>query len=96
MTPTDESSNVTAHHATHPLTDEQLAAFEQGWAVVIMPVPDGWRIRYVSANVFADEPGTTFEAINEALAAIQEVLPAVNTPEARARASRERKQRHPL
>lgn len=88
----DEHHDGTAHHAA-PLTDEQLAAFEQGWAAVIMPIHDGWKIRYVSPPTFGDERGTTFGTIDEALAAIREVLPAVNTPEARARARQEFEQR---
>jgi hypothetical protein len=80
------ADEVSAHEATSSLTDEQLAAFEHGWAAMIMPVQASWKVQYVSSSSFEEESGTTFETLDEALAAIREVLPAVNTPEERARA----------
>ena len=95
MAPSDESDDVTTHHVADSLTDEQLAAFEHGWAAIIMPASEGWKIRYVSTPSFDDEPGTTFGSLDEALAAIHEVLPAVNTPQEKARARHDLERRHP-
>src|SRR5436305_12352809 len=75
------------------LTLEQLRGFQQGIAVTIMPVRDGWRVHYFSITDFDDEPGTTFPSFEAALAAVEEVLPAVNSPEERERADRELRQR---
>jgi hypothetical protein len=87
------ADDVGAHEATPPLTDEQLAAFEQGWAAIIMPVRAGWKIQYVSPPSFEEESGTTFETIDEALAAIREVLSAVNSSEERERARQDLERR---
>lgn len=84
----ERSEDVRADRARQPLTDEQLAAFKQGWAATIMPVEDGWKINYFSVSDFEDEPGTTFPSIDEALGALRAILAAVNLPEERERARR--------
>jgi hypothetical protein len=89
MTQEHGADEVSVHEATSSLTDEQLAAFEHGWAAMIMPVQAGWKVQYVSTPSFEEESGTTFETIDEALAAIREVLPTVNTPQERRRARRD-------
>jgi hypothetical protein len=71
-----------------PLAPDELAAFEQGWAATVMPVHDGWKVQYFSDPSFEDEVGTTFSSLPDALAAISEMLPIVNSPEEKERARR--------
>jgi hypothetical protein len=68
------------------LSDEQLQAFEQGWGASIMPDRDGWKVQYFSIQHFAKEPGDVFASFEEAVAAISDVLPVVNSEADRARA----------
>jgi len=68
------------------LSDRQLEAFEQGWGASIMPDRDGWKVQYFSVQHFADEPGDVFASFEEAVAAISDVLPVVNSEADRARA----------
>jgi hypothetical protein len=71
------------------LSEEQLEAFEYGWAATIMPAREGWRVQYFSMEDFEGEPGDVFATFEDAIAAISEVLPVVNSEEERARARRE-------
>ena len=75
------------------LSNQQLAAFEQGWGASIMPDRDGWKVQYFSIQHFADEPGDVFASFEEAVAAISDVLPAVNSEADRARAQKLLQQR---
>ena len=68
------------------LSDEQLEAFEQGWGASIMPDRDGWKVQYFSIQHFPKEPGDVFASFEEAVAAISDVLPEVNSEADRARA----------
>jgi len=68
------------------LSEEQLEAFEQGWGASIMPDRDGWKVQYFSVQHFAKESGDVFGSFDEAVAAISDVLPAVNSEADRARA----------
>jgi len=74
-----ESSDVS-------LSDEQLEAFEQGWGASVMPDRDGWKVQYFSIQHFPKEPGDVFASFEEAVAAISDVLPEVNSEADRARA----------
>ncbi len=71
------------------LSPEQLRGLQDGVGAVILPVTDGWRIRYFSLPDFDAEPGTTFSSFDAAMAALQKVLPVINTDEERARARQE-------
>ena len=75
------------------MTIDRLRTFQWGVAATIMPVTDGWRIHYFSVPDFDEEPGTTFPTFEAAISALQEVLPVVNTDEARATAREELKGR---
>jgi hypothetical protein len=67
-------------------TLKQLRGLQYGVAVTLMPVSDGWRVNYFSIPDFDAEPGTTFPTFEAAIEAIEQVLPAVNTDEEKARA----------
>ena len=71
------------------LTAQQLAAFENGWGVKIMPALGGWKICYFSQPSFESEPGTLFPTMDDALDAVRAVLPIVNAPAERERARNE-------
>ncbi|MDQ2743460.1 MAG: hypothetical protein M3Z66_14375 [Chloroflexota bacterium] len=64
--------------ADRTLTPEQLRGLQYGVAATLMPVGDCWRLHYFSIPHF-----------EEALHAVVEVLPAVNSNEERARARNE-------
>jgi len=68
------------------LTVRQLQGLQHGVAASVMPVENGWRVHYFSQPTFEAEPGTDFRTCSEALTAIAQVLPIVNTPEEKARA----------
>ena len=70
------------------LSDEQLEAVAQGWGASIMPDRDGWKVQYFSVQNFADQPGDVFASFEEAVAAITDVLPAVNSGADRERAQK--------
>ena len=76
----DENQRPEPGQRAAQLTDEQLRAFEQGWAVTLMPVPGGWKLHYFSSSAFATAPGTTVPTFEQALADIATILPAVNSP----------------
>lgn len=67
----------------------QLRGLQYGVAATIMPVATGWRLHYYSAPSFAEEPGTDFCSLEEAIVAMTEVLAAMNTDEEKLRANAE-------
>jgi hypothetical protein len=75
------------------LSNQQLEAFERGWGASIMPDRDGWKVQYFSVQDFDDEPGDVFASFEEAVEAISDVLPAVNSEADRARAQKLLQQR---
>ena len=75
------------------LTLEQLRSYQYGIAGVIMPVTGGWRIHYFSIPNFDGEPGSTFPTYEEAMSALDEVLPVANSPGERERATQELRER---
>jgi hypothetical protein len=88
----DSEENVVVERKLE-LTPEQLRGLQYGVAAIIMPVSGGWRVHYFSIPDFGQEPGTDFPSFEAAIAAIEDVLPAVNTPEERARARDELQER---
>jgi hypothetical protein len=93
MTLDSGSEENTAVERKAKLTPEQLRGLQYGVAVTLMPVSEGWRVHYFSIPDFDEEPGTDFPSFEAAIDAIEDVLPAVNTPEERARARDELEQR---
>lgn len=68
------------------LTILRLQGLRDGIGAFIMPVTAGWRIHYFSSPAFDEEPGTDFPTFQKAMAAIADVLLAVNTEEEKERA----------
>lgn len=93
MTEHDPATGGTPDGDDQKFTVEQLHSFQWGVAATLMPVTGGWRIHYFSVPDFDEEPGTTFPTFEAAISALQEVLPTVNTEEARATAREELEQR---
>lgn len=75
------------------LSLEQLRGLQHGVAATITPVSDGWRVHYFSVPDFEQQPGTTFSTFQAALAAMDEVLPVVNSSKERSRARDELRER---
>lgn len=66
-------------------TARDLRAFQRGTAAVVMPVAAGWKIAYLSGGDFEGQRGTTFGTLEEALAAVEELLPRANSQEEKAK-----------
>jgi len=86
MTRNDDADGPEPSAGKIRMTEEQLRAYEQGWAARIMPVKAGWKIDYFSIPDFEREPGTVFPTFEDALIALAEVLPAANAEEQRLKA----------
>jgi hypothetical protein len=76
----------TAGELEIPYTVHELRAYQRGTAAMIMPVREGWKIAYLSGENFERERSTTFPTIEEALAAIADLLPVANSDEEKAKA----------
>jgi hypothetical protein len=64
----------------------QRPPVEYGLGARIMPVSDGWRVDFFSVPDFEQEPGTTYDSLEDAVQILLEWLPKVNSPEERDRA----------
>ena len=66
-----------------PLSQEQLRAFQHGVGAMIVPVGDEWKVVYFGAQEFQDEDGELYPSFDEAMAAIEEIVPVINRPDQR-------------
>lgn len=66
-----------------PLSEQQLRAFQYGVGAMIVPVGDEWKVVYFGAEEFEDEVGEMYPSFEDAMAAIEEIIPAINTPDQR-------------
>lgn len=62
------------------------ASYEYGVGASIMPVGEGWKVAYFSSPNFESQTGTVFGTFEEALMAIEELLPLVNSAEEKVKA----------
>ncbi len=69
-----------------PLSLHQIHGYEHGWAARIVPMKAGYRVGYYSTTHLEDEVGTDFPTPQEALKAVEELLPVANSAEERAKA----------